>query len=77
MNIGTKKFLAKYGLKFAGLYALSFFLLITFFSRFNFQTFRGDLLIERESFTIYLPFTSSFAFAVFILIIFEIYKTMK
>ncbi len=76
MNIGTKKFLARYGLRFAGLYLLAFILLVTFFSRFSFRTFPGDLLIERGDFVLYLPFTSALAFAVFFLVVFEIYKNI-
>lgn len=77
MNLKWKQFMSTYGLKFAGIYILAFFLLVNFFGRFNFNTFPGDLLIKRESFTLYLPFTSSLAFAVFFLVIFEVYKNMR
>jgi hypothetical protein len=77
MDINTKKFISKYGIKFAGLYILAFVLLVTFFSRLHFRTFPGDLLVEEGSFTLYLPFTSSLAFAVFFLVIFDIYKNIR
>lgn len=77
MGIGWKKWLSKYGIRFAGLYILSFFLLVTFFGRFGFQTFPGDILIERGTFVLYLPFASAFAFAIFFLIIFEVYKNLR
>lgn len=77
MNIGTKKFLARYGLKFAGIYVLGFIVLVTFAGRFKATVFPGDILIQRESFTIYFPFTSSLAIAVFVLIIFEVYKNIR
>lgn len=77
MNLKLKQFLANYGLKFAGLYLISFVLLVTFFGKYSFNTFPGDVLIERASFTIYLPFVSSLAIAVFFLVIFEVYKNMR
>lgn len=77
MNINIKKFLANYGLKFGGLYVVAFILLVSFFGRFKFRTFPGDVLIERGDFTLYLPLVSSLAFAVFFLVIFEIYKNIR
>lgn len=77
MDIKWKKFISEYGLRFAGLYLVAFFLLVTFFGKFAFRTFPGDLLIRRGDFVLYLPFTSALAFAVFFLVIFEIYKNMR
>ena len=55
---------------------IAFLLLVTFFGRFKFRTFPGDVLIDNDTFVLYLPFTSALAFAVFFLVIFEIYKNM-
>ena len=77
MGIGWKKFLARYGLTFFGIYVIAFFLLVTLASTHNFPTFPGDVLINPGSLRIYLPFTSSGAFAVFFLIVVEIYKNMR
>ena len=77
MGIGWKKFLAKYGLTFFGFYIVAFFLLVTLANSREFPTFPGDILINPGSFRIYLPFTSAGAFAVFFLIIIEIYKNMR
>jgi len=77
VNIKLKKFIASYGIKFIAFYFLSFFILTTFFARFKFQTFPGDILYKGKNFYVYLPFTSALAIAVFFLIIIEIYKNMR
>jgi len=77
MNINVKKFISIYGIRFVLAYLFAFFVLVTFFGRFEFQTFPGDLLMQRETFAIYLPFTSALAFAVFFIIIFEVYKNLR
>lgn len=76
MNISVKKFISNYGIKFGGLYLVAFLLLVTFFGKFKFRTFPGDVLIDNGTFVLYLPFTSALAFAVFFLVIFEIYRNM-
>jgi hypothetical protein len=77
MNISTKKFIAAYGLRFSLFYVLAFFLLVTFTSKFNIDTFFGDVLVKRPNFVIYLPFGSAFGVAAFLLVVFEIYKQLK
>lgn len=77
MNIKLKKFISTYGIKFVVFYLLAFFLLVTMFSKFTFQTFPGDVLIKNQSFTLYLPFTSALAVAAFFLVIIEIYKNLR
>lgn len=77
MNIKLKKFISTYGIKFVAFYLLGFFILVSLFGRFAFQTFPGDILIKNQSFTLYLPFTSALAFAAFFLVIIEVYKNLR
>jgi len=61
---------------FAGFYLLAFFVLVTFYSRFEFPTFPADILINK-GFVLYLPFGSSLAFALFAVVMIETYTFFK
>ncbi len=73
----TKSFLKKYAPLFVGVYIGSFFLLVTFYSRFTFPTLPGDILIQGAGLTFYLPLVSSFGVAAFVTVMFEAYKVFK
>jgi len=72
-----KKLLSVYGLRFGISYIAGFFLLVTFYGRFGFPTFFGDILIKSGGITLYLPFTSSLAIAAFVTIMIEAYFYFK
>jgi hypothetical protein len=72
-----KTLIKKYGVIFSLTYIGTFILLVTFYSRYEFPTFPGDILINRGGFFIYLPFTSSLASAAFVTILTEAYKVFK
>lgn len=72
-----KKFLQRYAAIFGGGYIVSFIFYVTLYDRYRFPRQFGDLLIERESFTIYFPFGAAFITAVFITVMYEIYKLFK
>lgn len=76
MNISVKKFISIYGAKFFIFYVLAFFLLVTFFGRFEVKTFPGDFVIPLGENAIYLPFTSSLGVALFFLVVIEIYRNL-
>lgn len=77
LNRQSQEILKKWGLLFLGAYLFGFVLLVTFFSKYNFNTFPGDILIQRESFRLYLPFTSSLAIATFTIVLFEVFKNFR
>jgi hypothetical protein len=72
-----KKFLARYGPLFAVSYVFAFLFLVTFYKKFHFRTFPGDILIKGGGVVFYIPFTSAAAFALFIVAIIEMYKFFK
>ncbi|OGM29008.1 hypothetical protein A2801_04000 [Candidatus Woesebacteria bacterium RIFCSPHIGHO2_01_FULL_41_10] len=72
-----KKFLQRYGAIFGASYVVGFLFLVTFYERFKFPPQVGDLLVVRESFTIYIPFGASFVIGVFVTVMYEIYKLFK
>jgi hypothetical protein len=72
-----KKFLARYGPLFGGIYFLAFVFLVTLYKKFQFPTFPGDILIKGGGVTFYIPFTSAAAFAFFIVALIEMYKFFK
>jgi hypothetical protein len=74
-----KPFFKKYGVMFVGVYFGSFVFLITFYNRFEFPTFPGDILLSSKKLNIliYFPFASSLAIALFTVIMFEAYKVFK
>jgi len=69
-----RKLAQKYGLMFSISYGGAFFFLVTFYERFKFNTFPGDILIGKS---FYLPFTSSLAIAAFVVIIIELFKAFR
>jgi len=70
--------LAKYGPMFAVVWVGAFIMLVTLVQKgANLSTFWGDILIERAGITVYLPFTSSAAFAAFVVSFFEMYNFIK
>lgn len=60
---------------FLGIYVVSFFLLVTLYSKYKFITFPGDILVGKIG--LYLPFTSAAAFALFVVAMIEMYKFFK
>lgn len=69
--------MAVHGVFLVLVYFGSFFLMVSLGSRFDFQTFWGDVAIEFSNFRIYLPFTSSLAFSIFSVIMFSVYRSVK
>jgi len=72
-----KKFLATYGPLFFISYVGSFILLVTLYSRFNFPTIWGDILIKKGEFLLYLPWASSFAISLLVVSLIEMYRFTK
>lgn len=76
-KVFLQKFFARYGMIFVAVYFVSFFLLITFAGGTNIQTYPGDVRLEIAESVVYLPFTSSFAFAIVATLLYQAYKVLK
>jgi len=72
-----KKFLATYGPIFFISYIGSFILLVTLYSRLEFPTIWGDILVKKGGFILYLPWASSLAISLLIVAIVEMYRFTK
>lgn len=73
-----KTLLAKYGPLFAVVWVGAFIVLVTLVQKgADLPTYWGDILIQKVGLTIYLPFTSSAAFAAFVVCLFEMYNFIK
>lgn len=72
-----KRFMAKHGMFFIGVYLLSFFLLVTVNSKIKVDPFFGDIAFKIGAFRVYLPFVSALACAVFLVTIYSVYRFLK
>lgn len=72
-----KKFMARHGAIFSGVYLVSFFILITLRQSVKFDAFFGDVYFKVGTFIVYLPFVSALATAVFVVTIYSVYRFLK
>ena len=72
-----KKLIATYGPLFLVSYAISFIILVTFYSRIKFPTIWGDILIGKGKSVIYIPLGSSFMLALLAVALIEMYRFTK
>ena len=59
---------------FIGFLIIIFGILLNFFSKFNFPTLPGDILIQKENFTFYFPIVTSILISIILTIIFNLFK---
>jgi len=77
-KVFLQKFFALYGIFFVGAYIASFFLIITFFgSSADEVLVFGDIRFSVAGSQVYLPFVSAAASAIFITLIFQVYRFLK
>ena len=74
LKANAQKLFKKHGAIFAGVYVFGFIVLVTLRPKFGFPALPGDIVIGES---IYIPIVGALAIAVFITIIFEVYKNLK